>query len=163
MNYEGRKQVMLRVRREYFDAIVSGEKKEELRRDSKKWAWLLRDDPPDVARFVCGQDTHLRKIKSIYRGDAEEVLGRPPSAQGRKDLGFADPVPGVSPGDWTPTVIVIELDFSMGLCNQCGGLMWRGFKRSDGTPDDTLDWFGCDKCEKTHLVFKVSRGRIPIK
>lgn len=162
MIYDGKKQVLLRVRREYFDKIVSGEKTEELRVDSKRWAWLLGDNPPDVARFTCGLDTHLRKIEEIYRGDAEDILGRPPSEQGKRDLGLAREPPGLLPGERRP-VIVIELGFTMGICPNCGFLMWRGFKRSDGTPDDTLDWFGCDKCEETRMVFRVTRGRVPIR
>jgi len=156
MNYEGRKQVMFRVRREYFDAIVSGEKKEELRRDSTKWTWLLGPNPPDVARFVCGQDTHLRQIVSIHWGDAEEILGRPPSPQGRKDL-------GILPGERTGKVIVLRLGFAMGICPRCGGLMWRGFKNPDGTPNDEIDYYGCDRCEKTYPVHLVSRGRVPLR
>ena len=156
MNYEGRKQVMLRIRREYFDAIVSGEKKEELRKDSSKWAWLLGPNPPDVARFVCGKDTHLRKIESIHWGDAEEILGRPPSRQGRKDLGL-DLI------ESTGKVIVIRLGFTMGICPTCGGLMWRGFKNPDGTPDDEIDYYGCDRCEKTRPFHLVSKGRVPVR
>lgn len=156
MNYEGQKQVMLRVRREYFDAIVSGEKKEELRVDSPKWAWLLGPNPPDVARFVCGRETHLRKIVSIHWGDAEEILGRPPSRQGRKDLGL-DLI------ESTEKVIVIRLGFTMGICPRCGGLMWRGFKNPDGTPDDEIDYYGCDKCEKTFPFHLFSKGRVPQK
>lgn len=154
MIYEGRKQVLLRVRRQYFDLIVSGEKKEELRADSKRWAWLLGDDPPDVARFTCGKDTHLRKIERIYRGDAVKVLGRLPSVQGQEDLALA----GVGLRSGWP-VIVIELDFTMGVCQKCGSLMWRGFKDPEGTPDDDLDWFGCDQCEETRPVYRVGFGK----
>ena len=154
MNYEGRKQVLLRVRRQYFDMIVSGEKKEELRADKPIWAWLLGDDPPDVARFTCGKDTHLRKIKRIFRASPEVILGRPPSAQGRKDLGL----PPESKRKFSRPVIVIELDFTMGLCPSCGGLMWRGFKdHEEGVADDNLDWFGCDQCERIFNIQPVSR------
>ena len=159
MNYEPRKQVMLRIRREYFDAIVSGEKTEELRKDSSRWAWLLGEAPPDVARFVCGKDTHLRKIERIFRASPEVILGRPPSAQGRIDLGLGPE----SDEKFSRPVIVIKLGFTMGLCPQCGGLMWRKFRREDGEPDDNLDYFGCDKCEKIQGFFKVSRGRVPVQ
>ena len=162
MNYEARKQVMLRIRRVYFDKIVSGEKTAELRADSSRWAWLLGEDPPDVARFVCGRDTHLRKIEQIFKGDAEDILGRPPSAQGKKDLGLEGEPPGLLPGE-RRAVIVIELGFVMGLCPHCGGLMWRRFSREDGEPDDSLDYFGCDNCEKIQGFFKVSRGGIPVR
>ena len=161
MNYEGRKQVLLRVRRQYFDAIVSGEKKEELRADSKRWAWLLGDDPPDVARFTCGQDTHLRKIERIYRGNVEMVLGRLPSAQGIKDLGLKLPGPTDYPenGDWVTEAIVIELGFTMGFCQKCGGLMWRSFASPEGIPDDDLDRFGCDQCKEARPVYRVAFGK----
>ena len=152
MNYEPRKQVMLRIRRVYFDKIVSGEKDHELRADSKRWAWLLGEDPPDVARFVCGKDTHLRKIESIYRSRVDTILGRALSDQGRKDLGL--------PGG-EGVAIVLELGFVMGLCPICGGLMWRKFIDEDGEPDDLVDYFGCDKCEQIQGFFKVTRGGIP--
>lgn len=163
MNYEPRKQVMLRIRRVYFDKIVSGEKTEELRKDSSRWAWLLGEDPPDVARFVCGKDTHLRKIERIYRGDVEIALGRRPSAQGIKDLGLVLPEATDLPGDreWKTEVIVIELGFVLAICPSCGDPMWRHFAREDGEPDDALDYFGCDNCEKIQGFFKVSQGGIP--
>ena len=80
------KAVSLTIRRKYFDAIVSGEKKEEIRADIPHWQWLLGDAPPEMAIFLCGRDIHYRLIKRIYTGFPEVVLGRPVSEQGRKDL-----------------------------------------------------------------------------
>ena len=80
------KRVSLRIRRQYFDLIVNGIKKEEIRTDKPHWAWLLGDAPPQVATFLCGRDVHRRIITRIYREDPEKVLGRPVSEQGRLDV-----------------------------------------------------------------------------
>lgn len=87
------KSVSFRIRRQYFDDIVSGKKKVELRKLSSFWKnRLLRchsDDRPDVAVFVCGKDVHRREITFIGIGSAEHFLGRKPSEQGIKDIGDA--------------------------------------------------------------------------
>ena len=88
--------VSFRIRREYFDAIVSGEKTREVRRDSDYWrkraSNLLRDEVHGVkstAVFVCGKDVHRRRVIGVGWCDTpEEALGRVPSAQGREDLGY---------------------------------------------------------------------------
>jgi len=80
------KKVLFTVRRQYFDTIVSGEKKEEIRADIPHWKWLLGDDPPEEAVFMCGPRIHRRLIKKIYTDFPEVILGRPVSEQGRKDL-----------------------------------------------------------------------------
>ncbi len=87
------KAVSLTIRRKYFDAIVSGEKKEEIRADIPHWQWLLGDAPPEMAIFLCGRDIHYRLIKRIYGGFPEVVLGRPVSEQGRKDLRLEGNIP----------------------------------------------------------------------
>lgn len=148
MNYEPRKQVMLRIRRIYYDQIVSGEKKVELRADVNKWRWLLGDDPPDIARFVCGRETHLRRITRIFYGDPEEILGRAVSAQGRDDLRLA--------GDRrAERCIAIELGEAWMLCPYCGGLPWGSwsYKAAEGPPA----YFGCDQCEETFTRPKDQR------
>ncbi|MBC8225341.1 hypothetical protein H8E65_12185 [Candidatus Bathyarchaeota archaeon] len=76
----------LRIRRRYYDQIVKGTKKEEIRTDKPHWDWLLGEDPPQVATFLCGRDVHRRIITRIYREDPEKVLGRPLSEQGRMDV-----------------------------------------------------------------------------
>jgi hypothetical protein len=77
--------VSFRTRRRYYDQIVAGAKREEIRADKPHWAWLLRA-PPEVAVFVCGKDVHRRRIIRIYGEDPGKVLGRPLSAQGTLDV-----------------------------------------------------------------------------
>ena len=80
------KKVVFTVRKIYYVDIVSGKKTEEIRNPTH-WQWLLGDDPPEVAVFLCGpQNVHRRWIKRIYLEEAEKVLGREPSEQGKKDL-----------------------------------------------------------------------------
>lgn len=80
------KKVLFMVREQYYDDIVSGEKREEIR-NPDNWQWLLGDDPPQVAVFMCGKDrVHRRWITRIYLEDPAKVLGREPSFQGKLDL-----------------------------------------------------------------------------
>lgn len=92
------KRVSFRVRRKYFDLIVKGIKTEEIRTDKPYWFWLLGDDPPIIATFVCGKDVHRRWIERIYRDDPEKVLGRPLSEQGQQDI-LSDPAIIIELGD----------------------------------------------------------------
>ena len=80
------KKVSFRIRRRYYDLIVKGVKTEEIRTDKSHWSWLLGENPPQVATFVCGKDVHRRYITEIYKDDPERVLGRPLSDQGRQDV-----------------------------------------------------------------------------
>lgn len=80
------KKVSFRIRRRYYDLIVKGIKTEEIRTDKPYWSWLLGEDPPQVATFVCGKDVHRRNITRIYKDDPEKVLGRPLSSQGQQDV-----------------------------------------------------------------------------
>ena len=81
------KKASFRVRRRYFDMIVSGEKKEEIRTLKPFWIkQLFTGNPPQVATFICGKDVHRRWIKGIDIQDATEVLGRQLSEQGQKDV-----------------------------------------------------------------------------
>lgn len=82
------KKVSFRIRRRYFDLIVKGEKKEEIRTDKPYWRKiLLGEHPPDIAIFVCGKEVHRRWIRGKpYLADPEKVLGRPLSEQGIKDV-----------------------------------------------------------------------------
>lgn len=82
------KKVSFRIRRKYFDMIVSGDKKEELRKYSEHWKRILLSgaSPPEIAVFVCGKDVHRRKIVEITVGKPEEYLGRELSEQGKKDI-----------------------------------------------------------------------------
>ena len=83
------KRVLFTVRREYFDAIVAGEKREEIRADTPNWRWMLGDKPPKIAVFICGRNpAHRRWIIRIYKEKPSKVLGRPVSEQGALDLKF---------------------------------------------------------------------------
>ena len=90
------KKVSFRIRREYFDKIVSGEKKEEIRSNTPFWRRRLFGSyvnppfppfkKPEIAVFVCGKELHRRRIMGIEIAKPEEVLGRPLSKQGKKDI-----------------------------------------------------------------------------
>jgi len=81
------KRASFRVRRRYYDMIVSGEKTEEIRTLKPFWIkQLFTGNAPQVAVFVCGKDVHRRWITSIDIQDAEDVLGRQLSEQGQKDV-----------------------------------------------------------------------------
>ena len=77
-----------RIRKPYFDAIVSGDKREELKAVSRYWVGRLVEtgNPPNVMKFVCGKRVHSRKITKIFKDKAKTILGRPISDQGRIDL-----------------------------------------------------------------------------
>jgi len=85
-----------RIRKPYFDAIVCGDKKEELKALSPYWIKRLLEPKiqPNVMKFICGKRVHSRKIikkdkngLAIYVDKPENILGRPISEEGlRKDL-----------------------------------------------------------------------------
>lgn len=84
-----------RIRRVYFDQIVNGTKRTEVRKMSTYWkrmvAAALREmerQQPVEAVFVCGKDVHRSKIVDITEHkNARAALGRRPSWQGSRDLG----------------------------------------------------------------------------
>jgi len=92
------KSASFRIRRIYYDQIVAGTKREELRKDCDFWRRRLinTDSPPDTAVFVCGKDVHRREITGVRIDQPEKVLGRPLSEQGKRDIP-------------TATCIVVEL------------------------------------------------------
>lgn len=93
------KMASFRIRRIYYDQIVSGEKTEELRSNTPFWRQRLLNphlSSPEVAVFVCGKNVHRRWITGIHIDEPERVLGRPLSSQGQRDIS-------------TDSVIVIEL------------------------------------------------------
>ena len=93
------KMVSFRIRRVYYDQIISGDKTEELRSNTPFWRQRLLNpylSSPEVAVFVCGRDVHRRWITGIRLDEPERVLGRPLSPQGQRDIS-------------TDSVIVIEL------------------------------------------------------
>ncbi len=93
------KSIVFLVRRQYYDAFARGEKTFEVRRASK-W-WLSR------ARYTRTKDVFVRageRVEAVIvhprmptlrfallsvsiHENAEQALGRPPSKQGRGDLG----------------------------------------------------------------------------
>ena len=78
------KSVSLRVRKCYFDQIVKGDKKVELRKLIDWWSKRLHG--AQIAVFVCGKRVHRRKILCVAFEDPEAILGRPLSEQGKKDV-----------------------------------------------------------------------------
>ena len=91
------KNISFRIRRKYFDQIVSGEKTFELRQVSKYWQnkflkvtdggrWGWEDYIGGQAVFVCGKDVHRREIVGIQLGLPEDFLDRELSYQGKLDI-----------------------------------------------------------------------------
>lgn len=84
-----------RIRRTYFDQIVAGTKRSEIRRDSPFWHRradkafnILLHGGGVVAVFVCGPLVHRRALAGIREWPtAKEALGRAPSEQGLADIG----------------------------------------------------------------------------
>lgn len=84
------------VRRIYFDAIVEGTKTREVRALTDFWRTNTTRILESISRFgwaegvfLCGRDVHRRQIVGVgWCDDATEALGREPSEQGRKDLGY---------------------------------------------------------------------------
>ena len=88
--YEKGSTIMFRIRQQYFWPIVRGEKREEIRRASPYWlSFLERKPSPAEALFVCGHNSHRRKIMGIdlVKEGGAFVLGRPLSEQGKLDIG----------------------------------------------------------------------------
>lgn len=84
------KSISFRIRRIYFDQIVAGTKKIELRKDNEYWDKRLfyNISLPLIAVFVCGKDVHRRIITGCRRmAKPEDILGRELSEQGKKDVG----------------------------------------------------------------------------
>lgn len=85
------KSIALRIRKEYFDAIITGDKTVEYRPDSRYWRTRLGyPEPfppnhpkfPKRAVFVCGKRVHRRKTRKVDR------IPRPDgfSPQGQQDV-----------------------------------------------------------------------------
>lgn len=144
MIYDAKKMVLFRVRRIYYDQIVAGTKKEEIRAQIARWKWLLGDDAPDIAFFACGKDRHFRRISRIYLEDPEKVLGRPLSDQGIIDLRYVK-------GD---KAIILELGEEWSVCPRCGGLPWARYSK-----DDDIEFFGCDACEITFMKYEYKEPK----
>lgn len=85
------KNISFRIRRIYYDQIVEGTKTEELRAMSEYWnkkfqGYNRKDFIGGQAVFVCGKDVHRREILRIHCVTPDQVLGRPLSEQGKKDI-----------------------------------------------------------------------------
>lgn len=89
------KKLSFRVRKPYFDKIVSGEKIVEYRRDSRFWqSHVWPGLPPEQQKtldlagdpwqgnFICGRRVHRREINLIKRVKTPENF----SEQGKKDV-----------------------------------------------------------------------------
>lgn len=89
-------QIPFRIRTGYFVQIVAGGKNSEVRRVSTYWTKIVNHAQQELAAghrvigvFVCGKRVHRREVLKItIFGKPELALGRPPSEQGRNDLGY---------------------------------------------------------------------------
>ena len=95
------KNLVFRIRKQYFDAIVKGQKTVEYRRDSKFWRSrifnlldgnmmrsvvneniVFRVSQLVIGVFVCGKRVHRRQIISIEKIETPDTF----SEQGKKDV-----------------------------------------------------------------------------
>ena len=77
--------LVFRIRRQYFDQIVAGEKKIEYRRDSPFWKKAVGQplgEPKYTAVFICGKRVHRRRIIAIEKRATPDYF----SEQGKKDV-----------------------------------------------------------------------------
>ena len=76
--------LVLRIRKRYFDAIVSGEKMTEFRSASQFWRKRIegKGEALDTAVFICGKQVHRRKITMIQEIETPTWF----SEQGKKDV-----------------------------------------------------------------------------
>jgi len=75
--------LVFRIRKQYFEAIVSGEKTVEYRPHTDFWEKRIRGETDlTTAVFICGKRVHRRKIVEI------QLIRTPDwfSAQGQKDV-----------------------------------------------------------------------------
>ena len=81
------KKLSFRIRKRYFDAIVSGEKTTKFRPDSLFWRQRIDnkgipEEPNWVAVFICGKRIHRREITLIQKVETPSFF----SEQGKKDI-----------------------------------------------------------------------------
>jgi hypothetical protein len=81
------KSLVFRIRREYFDAIVRGDKQIEWRKDSEFWRTRMKEyvgkkKPDAIAVFICGKMLHRREIIIIHKLPTPFGF----SEQGKKDV-----------------------------------------------------------------------------
>jgi len=76
-----------RVRQVYFDKIVKGEKREEIRSYTPFWySRLIGNGQPEEAVFLCGRAVHRRRVRRVFIDIPQKYLGRELSAQGLLDV-----------------------------------------------------------------------------
>lgn len=81
------KNVSFRIRTQYFDAIVNGEKKVEFRKDTTFWRKrLLENRKPAIAVFVCSNRVHRRWITDIATAKNPYGPGSHLNEQIKKDI-----------------------------------------------------------------------------
>lgn len=85
------KSIVFRVRKQYFDAIVAGEKTVEYRKDSPFWRKRLGpiadkkfpgQQEQIIAVFLCGKQIHRRLITEVHQIRTPDNF----SEQGKKDV-----------------------------------------------------------------------------
>lgn len=74
------KSLSFRIRKEYFEAIVSGVKTVEFRKDSEFWRKRMKG--AKIAVFICGKRVYRRKILACQRIKTPECF----SEQGQEDV-----------------------------------------------------------------------------
>lgn len=76
--------LVFRIRKRYFDAIVSGEKTTEFRQASQFWRKRItgKGETLDTAVFICGKQVHRRRITLIQEVETPTWF----SEQGKKDV-----------------------------------------------------------------------------
>lgn len=74
------KNLVFRIRKQYFDAIVSGAKTTEFRKDSEFWRKRILG--ATVAVFICGKRVHRRRILQVQRIKTPKWF----SEQGKRDV-----------------------------------------------------------------------------
>lgn len=76
--------LVFRIRKQYFDAIVSGEKTTEFRPTSPFWRKRIegKGESLDTAVFICGKLIHRRKITLIQEVETPSWF----SKQGQRDV-----------------------------------------------------------------------------
>jgi hypothetical protein len=88
--------LVFRIRRCYYDLIVSGEKTREVREAKSFWAvralrasYALYDGIDVKALFLCGKGRrHVRRVTAVLCfSTTQAALGRAPSEQGLRDIG----------------------------------------------------------------------------
>jgi hypothetical protein len=76
--------LVFRIRKRHFDAVVSGEKTTEFRRASPFWRKRIegKGEALNTAVFICGKQVHRRKITLIQEVETPSWF----SEQGKKDV-----------------------------------------------------------------------------